>query len=399
MNWVKELYGKNSLETIFIIGILFLFINFYLSSYLLMFLGSFLFIISLMSRYYLNHIADHLVIENTKEPIRVSVGEQFTLPIKISQLSWMPIVNATIRIKLDPIIEGDHLKTIDYESNLECIIPFQLKGKETIQLSLPFTAKKRGVTRIKEFQLEINNFFSLGNVHLNYKPFLNREIIIYPSLVAVPQIEQLVATNSIGNYPTNTSLFEDVLAPIGTRNYVYSDPFHRIHWKASAKTQTLQTKLFERTADFSWTFIINLRETGQSSYRNGVVENLESIASNLAFIVRYAAKHNIHYEIFLNLNMESGVPVYHLPIGGGNTQLGKTYDILARLNRARITQPIEKLLHFVDKQQRNSPIVILCGPFGKHSDRYFTQMRKKGQSIYYLKDDLNSPKLVPIGQN
>jgi len=44
--------------------------------------------------------------------------------------------------------------------------------------------------------------------------------------------------------------------------------------------------------------------------------------------------------------MESGVPVYHLPIGGGPTQLGKTFEILARINRERITQPISKLLYF-----------------------------------------------------
>ncbi|WP_088072886.1 DUF58 domain-containing protein [Gottfriedia luciferensis] len=396
MIWTKEIHGKNSLDILVIIGIIFLVINFYVSSYLLMFLGAFLLIICGMSRYYLKRIGDHLVLDNDKTPIRVSVGEQFILPIKISQYNWLPIINANIRIKLDPIIEGKQFKSLRNDSSLEFIIPVQLKGNETIQLSLPLLASKRGVTRVKEFELNISNFFGLGYVRLSYKPILQKEIIIYPNLIPVPQIEQLISTNSYGSFVNTTSIFEDFLAPIGTRDYVYSDPFHRIHWKASAKTQVLQTKIYERTADYSWTFIINLQDTRHSNYQMSVIENIESIASNLAFIVKYAAEHNINYEIFLNLNMENGVPVYHLPIGGGKSQLSKTYDILARLNRERMTQPINKLLYFVEKQQRKSPVVILCGPYGKHGDRYIAQMQKRGQRIYYLLDDIESPKLVPL---
>ncbi|PEL10501.1 DUF58 domain-containing protein [Bacillus sp. AFS017336] len=399
MTWHKEINGKNSLDVLIIFGAIFLIINFYQSSYLLMFLGAFLIILSLMSRYYLNHIADHLTIENDRLPIHVTVGDQFTIPVKIKQNNWLPIINATVRIKLNPILEGEKFKTISNDSNLELIIPIQLKGNETVQLSLPLLATKRGVTRIKELELTISNFFGLGYVHLTYKPLLQKEIIVYPSLIPVPQIDQIMSTNSYGNFVTPSSIFEDFLAPIGTRDYVYSDSFHRIHWKASAKTQVLQTKIYERTADYSFTFIINLRNPNHENFRLSIVENIESIASNIAYMVQYATLKNIQYEIFLNLNMESGVPVYHLPIGGGKSQLSKTFEILARINGARTTQPIDRLLHYVEKQQRKSPVVILCGPFGKHGDRYFAQMRKRGQNIYYLQDDLESPKLVPFGQN
>lgn len=398
MYWKKEVYGRNSLDSLIVIGIVFLMINFYQSSYLLMFLGTFLIMISWMSKYYLNHVSDRLLIENNKETIKVSVGEEFTLPIKISQLSKLPIIHATIRIKLEPIIEASNIQSNLNEKYLEITIPIQIKGSEGIQVALPLLAKKRGVTRIKSFEITITNFFGLGYVDLSYIPFLHKEIVIYPSIITVPNIDQLIATKSYGYYPSSTSMFEEVLAPIGTRDYVYSDPFQRIHWKASAKAQTLQTKVYERTADYSWTFIINLRDIDLPNFRMNVVENLESIASNIAYMVQYATLHNIEYEIVLNLNMESGVPVYHLPIGGGPTQLGKTFEILARINRDRMTQPISKLLYFVEKQQLKSPVVILCGPFGSEGDRHFAQMQKRGQKVYYLKDDEQNPSIVPLGR-
>lgn len=396
MSWDKEIKGLNSIDGLIGLGIIFVLVNFFQSSFVLMFLGGFLIIIGMMSRFYLKHIADYLVLQNNKEAIRVSVGEEFILPIKISQRSWMPIIHATLTIKIDPIIEGHTIPSKYIEKNLEITIPVQIKGNETIQISLPLIAKLRGVTRIKKLEIKISNFFSLGFIQLNYKPFIHKEIIVYPSLISVPNLDQLVATKSYGPFSSNTSMFEEILAPIGTRNYVYTDPFQRIHWKASAKAQVLQTKVYERTADYSWTFIINLRDTTHPNHPPRVVENIESIASNIAFMVHYAAKNNIDYEIFLNFNLESGVPVYHLPIGGGKTQLGKTYEILARINRDRITQPINKLLHFVEKQQRKSPVVIVCGPYGETVNQAFRQMKKNGQRVYYLLDDEDNPTIAPL---
>lgn len=397
MKWKKEVFGKDSLEGLTVIGIVFLIINFYQSSYLLTFLGVFLIILSLMGKYYLQHVSDRLFIENNKDSIKVSIGEEFILPIKITQLCRLPIIHATIRIKLEPIVDGPNLELNHDKRNLDFTIPFQINGNESIQVSIPLLAKKRGVTRIKSFEIEVRNFFGLGYVNLSYIPFLRKEIVIFPTLVAVPNLDRLAATKSYGNFPSSTSIFEEVLAPIGTRDYVYSDPFQRIHWKQSAKAQTLQTKVFERTADYSWTFIINLRDIDLPNYRMTVIENLESIASNIAYMVQYATKRNIEYEIVLNFNMEGGVPVYHLPIGGGSTQLGKTFELLARVNRERMTQPISKLLHFVEKKQLKSPVVIVCGPFGSEGDKYFAQMKQRGQNIYVLHDDEQNPSIVPVG--
>ncbi|GGI14781.1 DUF58 domain-containing protein [Gottfriedia solisilvae] len=398
MIWKKEVFGRNSLDGLSVIGIFFLIINFYQSSYLLMFLGTLLIVMSWMGKYYLQHVADHLVIENNKESIKVSVGEEFKLPLKFTQLSRLPIIHATLRIKLEPIIEAPnlHSSSSSDKRDLELTIPFQIKGKESVQVSLPLNAVKRGVTRVKSLEITVTNFFGVGYVELLCIPFLHQEIVIYPNLIPVPKIEQLIATKSYGYFSSSSSMFEDVLAPIGTRDYVYSDPFQRIHWKQSAKAQVLQTKVFERTAEYSWTFIINLRDIDLPNYRMNVIENLDSIASNIAYMARYATLKNIEYEIVLNLNMESGVPVYHLPVGGGSTQLGKTFEILARINRERSTQPISKLLHFVEKQQLKSPVVILCGPFGREGDRYFAQMQKRGQKVYYLQDDEQHPSIVPL---
>lgn len=397
MTWRKNVHGGNALELVTLIAGILLLVSFYQETYWLIFLACFLVVLSRMSLYYLNHVADQLEFDNRRETIRLSVGEETILTLKLSQLSRLPIFRGTVELKLESIVEGVGIPTFPSESNVIFTIPIHLKGKETLQIPLPLKAVTRGATRIKSINITIPNFFGYGFVELGYNPFIHKELIIHPIPISVPQTEKLFATKAQGEFPTQSSMHEHLLSPIGTRDYVYSDSFSRIHWKASAKTQTLQTKVFEKTAHYSWTFIINLRVPNMPNYHLGVVENLESIISNVAYMTQFAAKKGIEFELFLNLRMASEAAVYHLPKGGGTKQLGKVLDLLARLNERGNTVAINKMFNYVEKQQQHSPVVIFSGPYEDEVVSYLSKMQKKGQKVYILQDDHEYPAIVPFG--
>jgi len=395
MIWKKEISGGLELERASIIAFILLIISFFKSSYLFMFISSMIFVLCRLSVYYLNHVADALVLENEKETIRLSVGDETNLVLKISQLNRIPVYNAILRIKLEPIVEGVGIPTSIINENLFIQIPISIKGKGRIQIPFKLKGVTRGVTKIKSIELTIQNFFGLGSVYLTYHHFFQKELVIFPIPIQVPHTEKLIATKSHGYYTTPSSIYEQVLSPIGTRDYVNTDPFQRIHWKATAKTQSLKTKIFERTADYSWTFIINLRMPNTPNFQIGVVENIEETASNVAYLAEIASKKGIDYELFINLHTVTGPSIFHLPKGGGTHQLARVLDILARVNRNSYTQPINKLLYYVDKQQAKSPIVIYCGPIGDEGKRSFLQMQKNGQKVYFLHADDKFPAIVP----
>jgi uncharacterized protein (DUF58 family) len=399
MVWRKNVHGGNALELVTLIACVLLLVSFYQETYWLIFLACFLVVLSRMSLYYLNHVSDQLVFDNRKETIRLSVGEETTLTLKLSQLSRLPIFRGIVELKLESIVEGVGIPSFPSESNVVFTIPIHLKGKETLQIPLPLKAVTRGATRIKSINITIQNFFGYGFVELSYNPFIHKELIIHPIPISVPQTEKLFATKAQGEFPTQSSMHEHLLSPIGTRDYVYSDSFSRIHWKASAKTQTLQTKVFEKTAHYSWTFIINLRVPNMPNYHLGVVENLESIISNVAYMAQFATKKGIEFELFLNLRMASEAAVYHLPKGGGTKQLGKLLDLLARLNERGNTVAINKMFNYVEKQQQHSPVVIFSGPYEDEVVSYFSKMQKKGQKVYILQDDHEYPAIVPFGRS
>jgi uncharacterized protein (DUF58 family) len=396
MGWRKTISETKTLEGLTILSMVFLIFSFYKETYWLTFIGVFVLILCRLSYYYLNHVADNFVFENEKETIRLSVGETTDLSLKFTQFSRFPILRATLRVKMDAILEGANYPFKQQESTVILEFPIFLKGKESIAIPLPLKARARGVTRIKSIEIIISNFFGFGSVKLFYLPFIQKSLIIHPNLVSVPKAEHLVVTTNQGDYSTPTSMYEQLLAPIGTRDYVYTDPFQRIHWKASAKTHSLQTKVFERTSHYSWTIIMNLREPYTPKHHLGVVRNFESIISNVAFLAQVATKKGIEYEVFVNLRMASDVSVFHLPKGGGTQQLGRVYDMMARIRQNGNTLSFTQLLHNVEKQQQHSPIVIYCGPYEKEGLKYFTQLQRRGQKVYFLQDDLESPTIVPL---
>jgi uncharacterized protein (DUF58 family) len=399
MEWRKTIIGGRIFEGITLLSIVLLLISFYYHNNWMIFLGALLLVITRMSIYYLSNVSKSLVFENGKETIRLSVGEEAQLVFKVSQLSRIPVFKAFIHIRLEDIVSGagDTLATED-GTDIEFIIPVQIGAKESVLIPLDVKALKRGTTRIKSLELHVQNFFGFGSVKLKYTPFVLKEIIIHPVIITVPQSEQLAAVKSYGDFPTHNSMFEQILAPIGTRDYVYSDSFQRIHWKASAKTQKLQTKVFEKASHYSWTFIINLRVPNSPNYQLGIVKNYESIASNIAYLAQVAVKRGIQFELFLNLRMASQSAVYHLPIGSGIHQLGKVLDSLSRVTQNGNTMPMKQLLNYVDKQQCNSPVVILSGPVEEEAYPHLYKYQKKGQKVYILRDDAEYPVIVPFGR-
>lgn len=71
--------------------------------------------------------------------------------------------------------------------------------------------------------------------------------LVYPRTVPVTEVI-VPARQPFGDFTPRQSLVEDPLRMSGVREYVPGDSPRRIHWRASARTGTLQTRTFEPSA-------------------------------------------------------------------------------------------------------------------------------------------------------
>jgi len=95
--------------------------------------------------------------------------------------------------------------------------------------------------------------------------------------------------NPFGEITTQRQIFEDPARTIGVRDHQPEDGFRRIHWKATARKQALQSKLYEPTTSFTLIAFVNVATFDRYWYGT-IPELLERNITVAASICAYAAE-------------------------------------------------------------------------------------------------------------
>lgn len=347
----------------------------------------------LLIRVYDKRIGRKLTLENKKRSIRLFEGENGNLDLTLYNHSFLPYLNASASFSTNSKIESDgFLQTRRGQLNYYQV-PFILLGNSEARLSIPLKAIKRGVIHVENIQLTFPHLMNFERIEMKHLGKYQTEILVYPKLIPVAGIEEF-PYNNFGNQVTPFSPFEDLLSPLGARDYVQSDPFHRIHWKASAKNQTLQTKNYERNRNISWTLIVNIAET--SPLGNVYMSNnLEKLLSQAAFICQTITKQGYSIELYINASRAEKVP-FSLEEGIGLEHLKKTLELLTRIEDDNNVLPITNFLHHVDHKMNDSNRLIMIGTIDSQSQPYTNKWNRRGNHVLHVADSKNGAYLTEI---
>ncbi|MCA0990955.1 DUF58 domain-containing protein [Pseudalkalibacillus hwajinpoensis] len=361
-------------------------ISFYLQSVELFIVTVALMLLSYGTRIYLKKAATSVQVENKRHTIRLFKGEYETLSFSLQNQGKLPIWNGELRFALEPVIHLSQLEIVQNTKNLHYYgVPFFMRRNERKNISFSIHAYERGATRIRNLQFIIKDLFGLGSRLSSFQGFSQTEILIYPELREVQGVEQL-STYEMGSHAYEHSLYENLCAPAGAREYANSDPFNRIHWKATARTSELKTKVYERSIEMRWVFILDLSVKRKNS-PGQVSNNIEAYISQLAFLCSVATKRGIAFEIHINLDPEGPASSMVLEVGEGNAQLSKALELLARIDDTRPLLSFERMSSLLKKRLSERSVLIRLGePIQSKEEETFYQFLKSiGHMCYDVK--------------
>lgn len=372
MDWKRQISIGNELSYMSFLSSVFILVGILSQVFLLLFVGVLFLLYVFVNKYYLKHVGNKINVSIDKETVKLFKGEDGDFSLTLKQEGRLPIINGQIRLTVDHVVGFQNERKILETEQIELSLPLTLIGKQAQTTMLPFEGKQRGVAKIRTLELRIPHLFGFGEAYLQYTKPVAFETIIFSSPETVGGIEKIVPKNQ-GEYPIRSSFFEDMTQIIGTRGYVPTDPFNRVHWKASARTNQLQTKIFDKTAQFSWTIIINVRE-----------RKLEEYLSGLTFMLEAATLKNIPFEVFVNVRRAGRTPFIHLPIGKGKEHLAKALELIARLSKHSVTIPFHFMIHAIERQQQLSPYVIVIGEIEENEELILSKFARKGVDCFKL---------------
>jgi len=167
-------------------------------------------------------------------------------------------------------------------------------------------------------------------------------IIIYPRIFPLAQLG-IPPLYPVGETTAERRIFEDPVRVIGVRDYSPHDSLRRVHWKASARHQRLQVKVFEPTTSLNVAIFlaVNSFETEQAEVPGG--EDFELGISAAASVASHLMERRSSVGLFVNSRLaDSGQPVEILP-GSSTGQLLEMLEALAKVTH-QSSGPFEEFL-------------------------------------------------------
>ena len=129
---------------------------------------------------------------------------------------------------------------------------FRRHGSRTLFYQL--TCNRRGYYQIGPLVLETGDLFGL---HRRYRVASEPHfLMVYPPVRPLEGFD-IASRRPIGEVRMSYRLFEDPTRIAGVRRYEAGDPLNRVHWRATARTGTLHSKVYEPSTVAGVTIVLD----------------------------------------------------------------------------------------------------------------------------------------------
>lgn len=206
----------------------------------------------LLSRYFANRWVEGLFARRTCRQSVVETGTPVTVELAVQNqgtfaIPWLLAEESFGRAGFNPYVrrfnvEGDRLKVID------------LKRGEVKKLQYRVTFLCRGYYQLGPVLLETGDVFGLHRrFRVETEPHF---VLVLPKVISI-QGYNLASRRPIGEIRISHRLFEDPTRLAGIRPYQPGDPLNRIHWRATARTGSLHSRMYETSRVAGAIFVLD----------------------------------------------------------------------------------------------------------------------------------------------
>ncbi|HEX9075776.1 MAG TPA: DUF58 domain-containing protein [Anaerolineae bacterium] len=263
----------------------------------------------LWARLSLSGLKYHLGVDREKifpdEPVTLTVGAENGKPLPVWLEIWVPI---------------NLLQTLLGESVLRQ--ESSLLWFQRTQWQWKLTAGRRGVYQIGPVHILAGDLFSFFSRHQRTQEM--HSIVVYPRLVPLKSFS--LPKRDFFGVPRASSPVQDPIYILGTRDYTHGQPSKYIHWKASARRNRLQEKLFEPTVQEKVLLVVDV-----GSFADGEAEQdferVLQVAASMA--VRLDQQGHSVGLVANGVTNGGGLPV--VPVTRNDRQLPAILEVMARL--------------------------------------------------------------------
>ena len=221
------------------------------------------------ARFVTRRWSQNLVATREVSATRADIGDVVDVVIEIENQDRWPITWMLADDLLPPQATGIK-PALTVNGKRLAVLEFRGEQKHTLHYQLK--CNRRGYFQIGPLVIETGDMFGFNR---KFKVLTDPcFLMVYPKVIPLGGYD-IASRRPIGEVIMTNRLFEDPTRIAGVRDYQAGDPFNRIHWKKSASTGQLQSKIYEPSSLAGATIVIDF-------HREALDPKHEPVRSELA---------------------------------------------------------------------------------------------------------------------
>jgi uncharacterized protein (DUF58 family) len=185
---------------------------------------------------------------------RLEVGGTLPVEVTLSNSSPLAVPWALIEDSLPTEALTASPAQLKFEGSRMQLVRIPSHGEKVVSYEVTFL--RRGYYQVGPLLVESGDLFGL---HRRYRVLtLPHYVTVLPHVVPLEGYD-IASPRPLGEIKLTHRLFEDTARISGVRQYVDGDAFNRIHWRATARTGTLQCKTFEPSCIAGATLVLDFQ--------------------------------------------------------------------------------------------------------------------------------------------
>ncbi|MBI4214179.1 MAG: DUF58 domain-containing protein [Chloroflexi bacterium] len=330
------------------------------------------------------------------EPARIFPGEETDYVIELTNRKGLPLPWAELEERLPNQLTAVYDPDVPLEAGWQRRRTISLGWHERLVLRQRFTCRQRGEYLIGPTDLSTGDPLGIFPVRMHIPE--TRSLIVYPR-VAVLDWTAIQSRFPFGPIKARPPVLEDPSWFAGIRDYRPGDPRRWVDWKATARRQKLQTRVFTPTTLTNLVVAVNM-QTLPYTWQGYDQAHLEACIGVAAALVRNLLDQ--HCAVGLAANASGGsIEQFqaYLPPSQQPSQAAEALAMLARLSAL----PTLTFGAFLRRVAANFPygasLIVVAAYLDEESADQIAALAERGHSVevFFLGDRLppNLPRDIP----
>lgn len=305
-------------------------------------LGTTLLLIVWVSTFWKNLSLLGVTYERSFDRTHVFPGEPVEVTVTVANDKFLPLTWLRFRDEL-PVAPESESKVSQTASaitgNYTLLNTFSLHGHQISRRKTRLRFPTRGYYQLGPVSYESGDIFTLFTVERSHK-YIDT-LVVYPQIWPLEELG-LPAKEPFGDLTARRHLFTDPIKTRGIRDYQPEDRFRDIHWKATARRGSLQTKIYEPSTGMTMALFLNVA-TFAKHWMGFDPDLLERAVSVTASAANYGIQQRWGVGVYANGSVPGSDQAIRVAPGRSPEQLSHILEALAAVTEFA-TGSIEQMM-------------------------------------------------------